>query len=114
MFHASQHASLDPKRGWHRSCVFAATKVYHYHPHVEAPEAFVAPTTRFTDARIARAVQRELFWDPFLAAYDITVHVDDGTVTLTGTVDSYAKLRSAEILAFRVGATAVENNLTVR
>jgi osmotically-inducible protein OsmY len=42
-----------------------------------------------SDNDIQTDVLDEFFWDPEVAAPDIGVEVDDGVVTLTGTVDRY-------------------------
>jgi osmotically-inducible protein OsmY len=57
----------------------------------------------------------ELEWEPSLDAAAIGVAVTDGTVTLTGTVHSYAEKRAAEKAARRVaGVAAVADELEVR
>jgi osmotically-inducible protein OsmY len=61
-------------------------------------------------------VLAELEWDPEVGTTDdIGVEVVDGVVTLTGTVDSYAKKLAAEKATLRVdGVRAVANDLTVK
>jgi osmotically-inducible protein OsmY len=64
-----------------------------------------------TDTQIRDDVQRELFYNPGINAASIGVAVQDGIVTLTGTVDTYAQkletLRAAERIA-QVKAVACE------
>lgn len=48
-------------------------------------------------------VQDAIKWEPLLAAAQIGVTAEDGIVTLTGTVDSYAKKLEAEEAAKNVG-----------
>jgi osmotically-inducible protein OsmY/uncharacterized protein (DUF2267 family) len=68
-----------------------------------------------SDNDIQTDVLDEFFWDPEVAAPDIGVEVDDGVVTLTGTVDRYAMKLAAERAAQRVdGVRAVANDLMVR
>jgi osmotically-inducible protein OsmY len=68
-----------------------------------------------TDAEIQQHVLEELVWDPEIEVTEIGVEVDDGIVTLTGTIDSYAKKLAAERAAFRVdGVRAVANDLLVQ
>ena len=68
-----------------------------------------------SDSAIQTDVLDELFWDPEVAAPDVGVEVDDGVVTLTGTVDRYAVKLAAEKAAQRVdGVRAVANDLSVR
>jgi osmotically-inducible protein OsmY len=68
-----------------------------------------------SDGAIHADVIVELTWDPEVSEVEVGVEVDDGVVTLTGTVDSYAKKRAAERAAFRIGGVrAVANDLTVK
>jgi osmotically-inducible protein OsmY len=55
-----------------------------------------------TDDQIRRDVVRELLWDHRTSALDIRVNVNDGVVTLDGTVDSLAKKMAVERAAHRV------------
>src|SRR5687768_17063273 len=67
-----------------------------------------------TDPEIRRDVAEELDWEPGLNKKGIDVDVNDGLVTLSGTVDSYAKKTYAEMAAERVnGVREVINNLQV-
>jgi osmotically-inducible protein OsmY len=66
------------------------------------------------DAEILRDVLAELDWDPEVAAVEFNAAVDDGVVTLTGIVESYAGKVAAERAALRVeGVRAVANDLAV-
>jgi osmotically-inducible protein OsmY len=72
-------------------------------------------TTIKTDVEIQRDVMDELDWDPEIEVTDVGVEVDDGVVTLTGTVRQYATKMAAERAAFRVaGVRAVANDVEVR
>ena len=74
----------------------------------------VATVTR-TDEQIQTDVLAELRWDARVRPNEIGVAVKDGVVTLTGYVDSYAKLWAAEDAAHRVrGVKAVANEIQVR
>jgi osmotically-inducible protein OsmY len=55
-----------------------------------------------TDSEIQQAVWRELKWDNRVAETEVGVTVERGVVTLTGTVDSYAKKLAAQESAHRV------------
>ena len=67
-----------------------------------------------TDIQIQMDVLRELNWDTRIAQTDVGVEVDRGVVTLTGTVDSYAKKTAAEQAAHRVvGVLDVANDITI-
>jgi osmotically-inducible protein OsmY len=68
-----------------------------------------------TDVRVRNEVMRQLEWDPEVDASAIGVTVADGTVTLTGYVDSYAGKLAAERTAKRVrGVRSVANEVEVR
>jgi osmotically-inducible protein OsmY len=73
-------------------------------------------TMKRTDAKpdfqIRQDVRTELSWDPRVDQGDITVDVDAGIVTLTGTVPSYAARRAAQEAARRVwGVLDIVNDL---
>ena len=55
-----------------------------------------------TDAELQQHVMDELKWEPTIQAAEIGVAVLDGVVTLSGSVDSYAKKWAAERSAKRV------------
>lgn len=68
-----------------------------------------------TDAVIHRRVLEELKWDTRVDETEVGVEVDRGVVTLTGSVDSYAKRLAAEEAAHRVpGVRDVANDVQVR
>jgi osmotically-inducible protein OsmY len=67
------------------------------------------------NVEVAGDVTDELFWDPKVDATEIAVSVDDGKVTLRGTVGSLRAKREATKAAARVfGVIAVTNQLQVR
>jgi osmotically-inducible protein OsmY len=73
----------------------------------------VATETR-PDTQIQSDVLAELKWDSRVLPNEIGVVVKDGIVTLTGSVDSYAKKWAAEEAAHRVrGVKAVANDIEV-
>jgi osmotically-inducible protein OsmY len=66
------------------------------------------------DAQLHRRVLEELKWDTRVDETDVGVEVDEGVVTLTGHVDSYAKKVAAEQAAHRVpGVKDVANDVQV-
>ncbi|PVZ82377.1 ornithine aminotransferase [Serratia sp. S1B] len=68
-----------------------------------------------TDTQLQQDVMAELKWEPLLSAAQIGVAVKNGVVTLTGTVDGYAKKSEAEIAVKRVvGVTAVVENIEIK
>jgi osmotically-inducible protein OsmY len=67
------------------------------------------------DLRVQQEVIEELAWDILVRASAIGVSVDDGVVTLSGTVDSYGKKLAAEHAAHRVrGVLDVANDIAVQ
>lgn len=67
------------------------------------------------DLRIRDAVTQELAWDSRVDASAVGVTAQQGVVTLTGFVDSYAGKLAAERAAKRVrGVRAVANDIQVR
>jgi osmotically-inducible protein OsmY len=68
-----------------------------------------------SDQEIQRDVYQELRWDSRVDQTEIGVGVDDGIVTLTGTVDSYAKKLAAREAAHRVlGVLDVADDIQVK
>ncbi len=74
------------------------------------PSGYTRPDDRITDD-----INDRLTWDPRLDATDINVSVNDGIVTLTGSVDSRQDKRIAEDIVDDVsGVWDVNNQLRVR
>lgn len=68
-----------------------------------------------TDSQIQQDVLNELKWDTRVEPTDVGVEVDNGIVTLTGTVSSWAKKVAAEEAAHRVsGVLDVANDVVVK
>jgi osmotically-inducible protein OsmY len=67
-----------------------------------------------SDWEIEKDIQNELFWSPFVDDAEVRVSVDDGLVTLTGTVDTWWERQEAREQALEGGAVAVINRLQVR
>jgi osmotically-inducible protein OsmY len=68
-----------------------------------------------SDEEIRRDVEKELRWEPDLAADNIAVGVKDGVVTLAGFVPSYVDKLDAEKVTKRVaGVVGIANDLEVR
>ncbi|MPZ50563.1 MAG: BON domain-containing protein [Dehalococcoidia bacterium] len=67
-----------------------------------------------TDAMIKQDILAELKWDPAVSEADVGVEVDDGIVTLSGTVDRYARKRAAERAVLRVqGVRGLAENIEI-
>lgn len=72
-------------------------------------------TAPLSDSQIHAEVLDELTWDIQVDETDVGVEVDNGVVTLTGTVESYAKKVAAQDAAHRVrGVLDVVNDVEVR
>jgi len=68
-----------------------------------------------SDLEIQKDVIEELKWEPFLNASEIGVAVKNGVVTLSGTLDSFAKKLAAEKAAKRItGVKAVAEDIVVK
>jgi len=77
-------------------------------------ELFVAPSFR-VDADITQAVRQRLSTSAPIASDALRVTVHQGTVTLEGTVASWAERQEAGLLAGEVrGVRAVTNTLVVQ
>jgi len=67
-----------------------------------------------TDSEIKRDVLSELLWDPLISETKVGVTVNEGVVTLTGHLDSYAEKVAAKRAAERVaGVKAIALELDV-
>jgi osmotically-inducible protein OsmY len=68
-----------------------------------------------TNQELRQHVENALDWEPSINARDIGVSVDEGVVTLRGTVGSYTEKVNAERTTERVyGVKAVANDVSVR
>ncbi len=66
------------------------------------------------DKLLKQHVENAFEWEPSLDASDIAVAVDEGVVTLRGTVGTYAEKLAAEKIALRLfGTKGVANDLEV-
>src|SRR5262249_40184294 len=87
-------------------------------PRVSASAREVCMSARMqtrTDSEIQQSVWRELKWDTRVGETEVGVTVERGVVTLTGTVDSYAKKLAAQESAHRVlGVLDVANDIQIR
>ena len=72
-------------------------------------------TVKKTAAEVQQDVIRELKWDTRVEETDVGVEVDNGIITLTGTVGSWGKRIAAEEAAHRVrGVLDVANDIVVK
>ena len=68
-----------------------------------------------TDRELRDDVLKELEWDPSVNATHIGVAVEDGIVTLSGYIDSYAEKHAAETAVKRVaGVRGLAEDIEVR
>ncbi len=88
--------------------------VYDYDPYAYDWYDYEPYMTFATDTEIRQEVQDELWWSPFVDSDQVSVSVDDGVVTLTGTVDTYGERSAAVENAYEGGAVWVDNDLNVR
>jgi osmotically-inducible protein OsmY len=81
---------------------------------VKCKEGTMLQTIRKSDLEIQQDVMRELRWDSRIGATRVGVEVDKGVVTLTGTVENFAKKHAATEAAHRVaGVLDVANDVQV-
>lgn len=67
------------------------------------------------DMNLKKAIEEELEWEPSVSAEHIGVAVDDGIVTLTGHVRSYAEKLAAENATRRIkGVRGIAEDIEVR
>lgn len=66
-----------------------------------------------SDRAIAKDVKSELFWNPRLKGERIQVFVENGIVTLEGTIENWLEYRLATDEAYEGGALGVKNNLEI-
>jgi osmotically-inducible protein OsmY len=78
--------------------------------HAAASQATAAKSS---DKTIDDRIEARIHKDPTLKKYDIDVAVDNGVVTLTGTVPTQADSTKAATLAKVPGTTRVENRIVV-
>lgn len=73
------------------------------------------PVTQLSDEKVAQAVEDAFLYDPRVKFFNPEISVENGTVTLTGTVDNLAAKQAAEDDARNtVGVFRVNNRLDVR
>jgi len=73
----------------------------------------VEPVER-NDKGIRKDIERVLLLDPAADSYEVGVEVDDGKVTLTGTVESWAeKSLSAHVAKGVKGVMEIQNNIAI-
>lgn len=78
----------------------------HAYPVMAAPEMK-------SDEQIKEEIIHELSWSPFVNEDNIEVSVNNGNVTLTGSVETRTEKKYAEINAIEGGAFTVQNHLVV-
>jgi osmotically-inducible protein OsmY len=77
-------------------------------------EDVMLQTTRKSDIQIQQDVMRELRWDTRIGSTEVGVEVDKGIVSLSGTVENFAKKHAATEAAHRVaGVLDVANDVQV-
>ncbi len=72
-------------------------------------------SSRRTDADIARSVQNVLQWTTYLGKDTIKVLVENGAVTLTGTVEwQYQRQAAVNAVRFLMGVTGVSDHIQLK
>jgi osmotically-inducible protein OsmY len=66
------------------------------------------------DDRIKQNIANEIWWSPFVDRDQVNIIVNNGEVTLEGTVDSWREYRKAAVNAWEGGAYSVDNELVVK
>lgn len=66
------------------------------------------------DREVKYDIEDAIFWSPWVERKDITVKVENGTVTLSGKAESWWASHKATEIAYENGALQVFNNITVR
>ncbi len=66
------------------------------------------------DREIESDIKEQLWWSPFVDADQVEIQVEEGVVTLTGTVDSWRERSAAKENALEGGAVRVRNQLQLR
>jgi len=79
----------------------------------EVMEDYEVRSPYLTDAELKDEIEDEIWWSPFVDSDEVTVTVDNGVATLTGTVDSWSERESATENAYEGGATLVDNEMLV-
>ena len=75
----------------------------------------VAKMQPVSDEQIRRSVLNEIDWEPEITSSDISVSAEEGVVSLTGFVHSYAEKMAAERAAKRIyGVKALANDIEVK
>ena len=67
-----------------------------------------------SDEQIKKNIEDAFFWSPFVHSDDITVTVDGGVATLTGTVGTWIGYDEADKDAHKSGATTVLDRLKIK
>jgi osmotically-inducible protein OsmY len=74
----------------------------------------VVPSESFLDKDIAKDIEAALERNQYVDAENVTVQVEDGKVTLTGTASSYyARGKAYDAAAFTPGVLEVDNHIIV-
>jgi len=87
-----------------------------YYPYYDlyfSPEDITASLVP-NDDLIAKNVEREIWWSPYVDKDQVTISVKNGKVTLKGNVDSWKEYQKAAENAWEGGAWSVSNMLVVK
>jgi osmotically-inducible protein OsmY len=90
---------------------------YYKWPDYETPymaSVGLGPPPFLSDAQIKKNIEDAFFWSPFVHRSDITVTVEGGVATLTGTVGTSIGYNEADKDARHSGAAFVRNKLKIK
>ena len=93
--------------------VYEPYVAYDLYPYTHTWYRFEHSPAPMDEAKLQDAVRDELWWSPFVDEEEVEISVEGGTVTLSGTVDTFAERRAAQENAFEAGAVIVDNELVV-
>jgi osmotically-inducible protein OsmY len=71
-------------------------------------------TVAKSDWELKQDIHQGLFWNPLINEDEITVFVEDGTVTLSGEVDNISQRITASDISYDAGADWVRNEINVQ
>lgn len=100
-----------PIRSWAHACAAVGAMGLLLAFAAARPQAF--PQVKISDDALRDRIEHRLQIDPAVRKYDVRVKVDDGDVTLSGSVASKEQKDEAERLAKLAGVDDIDNRIAV-